>query len=540
MFAALLVALALLPLLSAVVVLSQGWRPTGDNALIGLRAHDVLTGRLPLVGQPSTGENFGTGIATSHPGPIEFYLLAPFVLLLGPAAGLALGAAAIHSAGLVGIGWLSFRRGGLGLMLGASLASVLMCRSFGGNLLHDPVSSNVGAVVALTLLFAAWSVVAGDLRALPVLVVSGSFALQDHLSYLGTGAPVILAALVVGGWWVREVVRRASDASWLRPRLLVSGAIGLVLWAPVLIDQFFGDHNLSAIVRTFTTKGSGGEAAGSGGAGLTFGLKRLAEALAPWPIFSRRVPRLGYLHTPAPHELVGGYLVLLAVVVLALHFWRMRRADLAALGLTVVVAALAGVYTAVKLPGGAGVKEANLRWMWTVSAFTWIALGILVWAVLPALWREVVGAPASILAGAAAVVAAWSLVGSVGLATDRDGPLARDTDALSARVQDELPHGTYRVTYDGTAVVLTIGPALVHDLDHRGDRLFVDIGSFGRAYGANREYDDQEVDGTILVTTEASGSYDPRIRLLARRSFAVPRDDAWSHTVRVYLVKEQA
>lgn len=526
-----LVVLVALPLLSAAIVLQQGWRPSGDNALIGLRVRDVLDGRFPLVGQPSTGENFGSGVESSHPGPIEFYVIAPFVLLLGPVVGLALGAGAINAAALASVGWLAFRRGGLPLQLIAAFVVVLLARSLGGNFLHDPVSSNVGALMALALMFASWSIIAGDLRVAPLFVAVGTFALQDHLSFLGTGAPLVLVALGLGAWWARRIAQRTSGAAWLRPRLLLAGAIGVVLWLPVVIDQLWRSGNVGAIVRTFTSEG--GESSGAG-----FGFERLAEALAPWPIFARRVAPLGWLHTPSTHELVGGYLVFLAVIVLGVLHARHRRTDLATMALVVVIAALTGLYTAIGLPDGAGVKAANLRWMWTVSAFAWIALAWLVWNLLPALAREIVGLPAVVIGGAGMVVGIVAVVVSIGLPTDRDGTIAEGTDALAARVSDELPEGRYRVTFAGGAVVLSIGPALVHDLEHDGDELFVDIGPFTRAYGDHRAFDGQEVDGTIVISAEAADAYPEGTRLLGRETFQVNRNDDETQTIRVFLTED--
>ena len=535
---AVLVGLALLPILSAAVVLSQGWRPTGDNALIGLRVHDVLKGRFPLVGQPSTGENFGSGVESSHPGPIEFYLIAPFVALLGPTIGLAIGAAAINSAALLGVGWTAFRRGGLELMLIGVLVSTLLARSLGGNFLHDPVSSNVGATTALLLLFASWSIIAGDLRTTPVFVLAGTFALQDHLSYLGTGAPVVGVSLIIGVWWIRRTIRYANDSSWLRPRLIASGILGVVLWLPVVWDQFFGSHNISAIIQTFTS--GKGDTPGAQASGVGFAFKRVAEALAPWPIFARKVPPLGYLHTPATHELVGGYLILITVIAFGIWFLRQHRTDLTAMVFVVVAATAAGFYTAMKLPSGAGVKAANLRWMWTVSAFTWIALAWLIWNVVPPLFKEVVGVPVLVFASAGIAIATLATLASVGLSSDRDGTIATDTSHLIDRVEQQLPKGRYRVTYAGGSVGLSIGPGLVHDLDYRGDTVLLDFGPFSRAYGKQRQFHDQEVDGTILVTAEADAAYPKGTRLLGRQVFHVNANDKDLQTIRVYLVEEPA
>jgi hypothetical protein len=532
-FAALLVGLAMLPILSAAIVLHQGWRPAGDNALIGMRVHDVLDGKFPLIGQPSTGENMGTGVESSHPGPIEFYLVAPFVLVLGPIVGLAIGAAAINSAALVGIAWLAFRRGGTGLLVVASLAAVLLCGSLGGNFLHDPVSSNIGAIASLTLLFATWSVIAGDLRTFPVFIVVASYVMQDHLTYLGTGVITVVLGLGFTIWWARRIARRAADSSWLKPSIIGGLVVGGVLWLPVALDQLFGTHNLTSIFRTFTGKSDPGH-------GVAFGSGRLAEANAPVPIFARSVGRLGYLHTPATHELIGGYLVLAAILALTVVFVLRRRSELSAMGFVALVAAAAGAYSAMKLPESAGVKEANLRWMWTVSAFAWVTLAWLVWEVLPKLWREIIGLPAAAISVVALFIASIGVINGIGLDTDRDGTILEPTSQMIERIERDLPKGTYRVQYAGGPVGLSVGPALFHDLELRGDDVYLDIGGgFGRAYGDDRRFDGQRVDGTIFITAEADGSYPEGTRLLARQKFYVNPGDAAPTTIRVYVTDQE-
>ncbi|HWJ97135.1 MAG TPA: hypothetical protein VNQ33_03180, partial [Acidimicrobiales bacterium] len=229
---------------------------------------------------------------------------------------------------------------------------------------------------------------------------------------------------------------------------------------------------------------------------------------------------------------------LLAVVAFGIFFFRLRRTDLTAMVAVVVVAAGSGFATAMKLPEGAAVKAANLRWMWTVSAFAWIALVWLVWKVLPVLWKEVLGVPSLVFGSTAVVVAMAAVVSSSDLSTDRDGAIAKDTTTLIANVEREVPEGRYRVKYAGGSVVLSIGPALVHDLEGRGDDLYLDIGPFNRAYGDHRTYSDQEIDGTLLVTAEADAEYPEGTRLVGRQRFRVNSEDERLTTVRVYLVDD--
>jgi hypothetical protein len=531
--------LALAPLLSALVILRQGWRPMGDNALIGLRVHDVLQGHFPLIGQPTTGETFGA-VATSHPGPIEFYAVAPFVAVLGPIVGLVLGAAIINSVALAGIGWAAFRRGGLELMGLTAVCMFALTRSLGGNQLHDPVSSNIGAINAVLLMFLGWCIVAGDLDAAPAFVLAGSFAMQNHLTNLGTGGPLVLVALVVGVWWARQIWRRTKDHAWLRRKLVIASVLGVVLWLPVFIDELFGQHNLSHILQTFTggAKRDGSTGGGTKGAGVAFAWKRMGDALAPWPTFSHRHASLGWLHTPSTLEIVTGYLVVAAVVALGIHFLRQHRTELAALAFVVLIGLAAGFNNAVKLPGnGAGIKASNLQWMWTVSAFTWIALLWLVWQALKPAWRSFLALPLITLGAVLALMGLVGTVSSIDLHTDRDGVAAADAGALFDRVVARLPKGTYRVDYGGKDVVLSVGPGLVHALDGAGYHPLVDLGPFNRAYGAGRTFHpDMDIKGTLLVTTETEGAgYDDSSRPIARQRMRFNRNDTDSLVVRVFL-----
>src|SRR4051794_3169034 len=68
--AALFVIVGLLPIVRAGSVLSQGWHPVGDVAVIALRAQDVSTGDVPLLGQPTSADKLGAG-DSFHPGPLE-------------------------------------------------------------------------------------------------------------------------------------------------------------------------------------------------------------------------------------------------------------------------------------------------------------------------------------------------------------------------------------------------------------------------------------------------------------------------------------
>ena len=124
---ALVVGLLLVALfaLSAGRALADGWMPTGDEALLALRAHDVLDGHPPLVGQPSTSRTAG-GKATNHPGPIQAWLFAIPVRILGSAAGMRWSAAAVNAAAVLTAVWVVLRRAGPSMALAAAVVLALV------------------------------------------------------------------------------------------------------------------------------------------------------------------------------------------------------------------------------------------------------------------------------------------------------------------------------------------------------------------------------------------------------------------------------
>ncbi len=520
-----LIVLAALPVISAVVVLIQGWHPSGDVALIGIRVNDILRGRPALVGQPTTGENFGSGIAGSHPGPIEFYLLAPFVAVLGSTIGMALGAAAINAASLGATVWLAVRRGGmlLAALTGAALA--LMLRSLEGNLIHDAVSSNVGTLPTVLTMFAAWAIVAGDLRVAPLFVAAGSFALQDHLTYLGTVGPVVGLGLVAGVLWIRSSRRHGTWAEHARA-VWASAVVGVVLWLPVVLDELIGDHNLNRTWRTFT----GGRTAGSG---LAFAIGRVQVALAPVPVFARRIDPLGYLAKPTSTVVwlalaVGAW----AAAVTAVALRRRQTALLAPLAVA-WVAVLAGLLSAMKLPVDAGIQASNLRWMWTTGALVWIVLCWTTWRLLPPRERSSARLPICTVAWLLLVWGAAGTLATVNIDTDRDGRIMASLPDLYRTVRAEVPEGRYAVQYSGPSAAGTVGPGLVHHLDEHGYTIFVDSGAISRAYTARRVYAKQPVDGVLLVTTDARLPYSDEWQLVARQELELDQGKQRGAVVRV-------
>lgn len=466
---ALVAVAALIPVLVGALAAVTGWRATGDNALIGLRVSDLLRGHLLTSGLPTTGENFGTGITSNHPGPLGFYLLAPFRLLFGVNAGLALGAAAINAAAWGIAVWVMTRRHGQ--IAGVLTLGILgaLAYGLGAHILYDPISSNIAAFASVTLVIVTAAVLGGDWKLLPIFVVVASYVIQAHLTYVALGVPLVLVvavALVVALVKKQPVPVRS---------LLISLGVGLLLWAPVFWDQFFGTGNISSIIRTFTSEDAGGK-------GLGFALGRLVHSVSPVPMFARPtgpIGNLAFLESAGGVRTAIGVALLIGFAVAVAHLWRTRSAYRPLAGLVVLVV-LASVYSASQLPDPATVKAANLRWMWTGGALVWLVLLVALADVATRYWRApdvlAVASCLAVLGLAAGVSSYWTV-------EVRDQPAFGAVDTLAAQMSEKLEPGTFIVKYQGEDALLNIGPPLVTDLIDDGFDARVSLGPFDRAYG---------------------------------------------------------
>lgn len=249
----LLLGLALLvPLIAALVSLRrQTWFPVLDLAMTEFRVRDVGTSRTPLIGLPG---RIGRTLADqgSHPGPLSFYLLAPVHRLFGGTAwALQAGTVAIHGVAMTVALYIARRRGGMGLLLGMAATLALLTMGYGLATLTEPWNPYLPLLWWIVFLLAVWSVVAGDVALLPVAVFAASFCAQTHVPYLAMTAGLGGLALVASA----RAVHRASPGDPRRRAVRWIGAsvvLGIVLWAPPLIDQVTNDPgNLSRLATHF-------------------------------------------------------------------------------------------------------------------------------------------------------------------------------------------------------------------------------------------------------------------------------------------------
>jgi len=237
-----------------------------------------------------------------HPGPLYFYLNAPFYALSGhQAATMYAVAVAINIAAIALIGWVIVRES-RGPLAAAVVGSCLLFAWRLPNYLASPWTGHVAVLPSVAVLVMAASVAAGRLGWLPLLVAFGSFVTQTHVGFV----PVVFVVMVVAA--AAGIRRARRHGTPLAPMLGVSALVLLVLWSVPIIEALANrGGNVAALWRFFVTEGSTGhsmrEAIVTGSYGLTAILR---------PDFD--LPWAG--HFPMTHEWLSVAAALIAIALL--------------------------------------------------------------------------------------------------------------------------------------------------------------------------------------------------------------------------------
>jgi hypothetical protein len=203
--------------------------PVGDIALIETYTIHATRGELLLGPYSRYGWN--------HPGPLYFYLQAPFYVLSGyRSAGLSAGALAINLFALGVLVWVCFQAAGpvflpIGIAAAAALFATraldMMASQWNPHVLVLPTMAIVGMAAAIA---------AGWIRLLPVLVALASFVVQTHL---GVGPAVIAVSGAAAAMLaVRAIVIRSEGSTRVWPILTAALGVFLMLWMLPLAQQF--------------------------------------------------------------------------------------------------------------------------------------------------------------------------------------------------------------------------------------------------------------------------------------------------------------
>lgn len=351
-------------LASARAALQHWWNPSGDWALLAMRVEDV--GHVtPLLGPYS---RFGW----NHPGPLMFWLLAlPYHLAGGQAEALLASTAWVNATALGGSVALAWRRGRLPLAALTAVALSILTHAIGPEQLRDPWNPYITILPLALLVFLVWSGVEGDRWAWPIAILVGSFIVQSHIGYLVIVAVVIVAAGVLVVVDRRRIPILPSDPNHRRLLLATSVGAAVFCWLPVLVEQFAGSGNLTAIASYFLDSSDRP-------AGLHDALAQAAGQL-PWP----HAAWLGTLPSFGPDgALEGGDIaalfvpVLLFASALALALWRRERS--AARFQTLSGAAVLGGLLATSRITGP-VFSYLVRWWIVLACLWWLSI---LWSLL--------------------------------------------------------------------------------------------------------------------------------------------------------------
>lgn len=488
---------------AAVRAVRDGWIPVWDNAYPAIRARDVFSANPPLLGtRSSAAEIAASEHSTHHLGPMEFYLLAPWVRLFGTGVGTVVGVALVNLASIVTAAWLAFRRGGHLAAVVAMATMAGLAWSFGSEMLYDPWPIHVVLLPFSLVLVAAWSVADRDLAAVPVLALSASFVLQTHSGYLLL-VPGVMATAAGLAVWRMVTERGAVAAAERRParvrrlRWVGAGAmVALVSWLPPLYEQVaYKGGNL-----TFLLEAMGGDRAYPNWS-LAAATRLFAGTLVlpPWWL----PPSLDH---PAVSPVDAGVSLWVAVAALAAVAvaavtlaWRAYRrgrwATTVGLVLALVTPFLVIMSTA-NSPARLGLTSVvYLKFVWVSTAFVCLMLALAVGdelRELPARRGRRLVLP--VMATAAVTMGLLALP-RVDRAETGSGPSSEETSELVAAV---LPAVADRggvlveVNVSSTASVSSHGPGLIAALVDAGvpvvvrDEVLVDQLGEGREYRQGR------------------------------------------------------
>ena len=445
-------------MVAAAVSVAVSWRfpvTVGDTAWLTQRVADAASGRWPTVGMPSS---IGRGeFATHHPGPVQFYWLAPW-WALGGFRGIVIGTAV---AGGLALGWLGLlvrRLPGASTLaaVGAQVAAVVGLFTVSTEMLADPWNPYAALPWLVLVVAATVAVWCGDRAGWWALVVAGSVLAQLHAGFLPLVAVAVTAA-VVGSWRLPSARPTARTAG-----LLALAAV--VLWVPALVDLAVGDRNPVLLARAMAQGG---------------------DAVGPTPVVVAAAAALNPAHAvidapwlPTDPTAAEWSVVVLTALAAGLTWWfaardHWSRAWVAGFGLAT---ALWAVLATRALPFQGLLPVAYTRPLWPLAACLWFGMGAAWWARRPAR-----------LAGAwwipVLAMAVWAVTvprGYVGIdpatrvraaqvVADLDEAVVADLDeAVVAGLDDGKLPDRADVTARGFLGGWWIAPTVTAELDRRG------------------------------------------------------------------------
>jgi hypothetical protein len=247
----------------AIVVYGRTAPPivTASDLAVGEWYLELATGGELLVGAYS---RFGW----NHPGPMLFYLTAPFYALSGHrapamyAVGLAINLTSIATIlWIVGSDW---RRQRLARVLAVFLFVLVFRVQY---LFSSPWNAHVPALACVALITLAAAVASGRLSLLPLLAGFASFVTQSHVGYV----PIVAGTVIVTIVWAHASHADERRALWRW--LGWAAVVVLILWAPPIAEALSaGGGNPVKLAKFFLAPDAAGHSVRDAMAHLSYGL----------------------------------------------------------------------------------------------------------------------------------------------------------------------------------------------------------------------------------------------------------------------------
>lgn len=226
---ALLVVLSLLACGALIVVARRAANApaTSDTAVIESYTLLASQGRL-LLGAYSRFQ-------WHHPGPLYFFLLAPFYSLAGgKTSALHAGAVAISLASMLVVFAVAIRRRPTFALASSAMLALLAWRA--SEAIASPWNPHVTLIPTLALIVVAADVVAGRALMLPMVAFLASLSGQAHIALM----PTVLAVGVVALSRALVGLRDADNRSEWRRSIIATAVVLTIVWALPIYEQLTG------------------------------------------------------------------------------------------------------------------------------------------------------------------------------------------------------------------------------------------------------------------------------------------------------------
>ncbi len=332
------------------------WFPILDLAQTEMRVRDVFTLHPPLIGLPG---RIGTlARQGSHPGPLSFWLLAPFYKLFGSSAWALQAATASVNAMAIGLSLvIARRRGGSTLLLGVGAVLAALTWFYGPSVLTQAWNPYLPMLWFIVVTLGVWSVLCDDVAMLPITTFAALFCLQTHISYLGLvgGLGGVTVAWLAWTFWRRRASWPDRAGRWI----WLSLAIVVVTSIPIVVQQFtHTPGNLTIIWDHFTSPPEVP-------IGIRAGLRVLMVHLNPWRLIAGQDATTGSV-IPG----VALCVVWFAGVGVAI---RRRRHPLIALDVVIAVSLALGALSIGNIFGF--VWYYLMLWAWAINGLMLVSIG---------------------------------------------------------------------------------------------------------------------------------------------------------------------